>query len=128
VNEADEFLTRYGTASFPHAAQLVPLLRSSAFTQILRHDSTLPCRHFAEIYRRRADSLEHLHGRDYDSEMWREFTELVAQLSISPDEPCRLWQFISPEHHYSAFEMAASQRIAGCFYRHGTNSNATGNA
>ncbi len=113
-----DFLATYGTASFPYATQLVSSLRAGIFTNIQRLDRSLPCRHFAEIYRRRAESLEQLCGRDPG--MWREFTDLVHNFGISPDEPCRVWRFIGAEHCFIVFEMVASQRIAGCFRRKGS--------
>jgi hypothetical protein len=130
VNEATEFLETFGTADFAHAEELLPLIRERAFVRILRSDTSLPCRHYADIYRERAHLLD-AYRHEGDSDLYREFIALVAELSQTPEAPCSLWSFRGRSSCFTAFEASEPQRIAGCFKRPGMSDiefNATGNA
>jgi len=114
VNHSEEFLLRYGNARFPHAEQLLPLLRSDS-AKVERHNELLPCSHYESIYRVRTRIVARS-GKPDAFELSAQCAAFADTLAESPDEPCRLWLFRVPGYIFSVFEMTTSQRIAGCFH------------
>jgi hypothetical protein len=118
VNASDEFLQRYGNATFPHAAELLSLVRGGQFYHITREECSQPCRHFAECYHRRARTLDEYHHQR-DSELYREISSLADALFRFPDAPLTLWLFWAEECSFDVWEVMQPRHIAGCFRRAG---------
>ena len=114
VKHSEEFLRRYGSAQFPHAEQLLPLLRSDS-AKVERHGELLPCSHYESIYRIRTNIVARS-GKPDAIELSAQCAAFADTLAGSPNEPCRLWMFRAGGYTFSVFEMTTSQRIAGCFY------------
>jgi hypothetical protein len=114
VNHSEEFLLRYGNAWFPHAEQLLPLLRSDS-AKVERHGELLPCSHYESIYRVRTRIVARS-GKPDAFELSAQCAAFADTLAESPDEPGRLWLFRVRGYIFSVFEMTTSQRIAGCFH------------
>ena len=120
VNASDEFMKRYGDATFPHAAELLRLVRSGKFYRVTYDQPSQSCSHFADIYRRRASTIDEFH-HERDSELYREISGLADALSRFPDAPLQMWLFWAEECSFDVWEVMQPPHIAGCFRRAGTS-------
>src|SRR5205814_387884 len=91
MDHGDEFLSLHANSRFPHAEELISLLRGGMFISILRSDGSL-CRHYADVYQRRAELVVGLRKSNYIdkqsySEMQAEFVAIAKSLSRTPNAP-----------------------------------------
>jgi hypothetical protein len=106
------FLERYGTTSFPHAAEITKWLRErvpSVKLHLHEHHLTRDSR---AIWRVRAADRDV--PSTYPATLLEDIRHLADALDAAPDQPCRGWYIALPDGTtYSVIELVADRRIAG---------------
>ena len=117
----DQFLSLFGTQSFPYNDEVFALLRSSAVE--VSHSSgadgvrgSHSCQHYEETYRRRSQHLlRRCAGEPYWDQLRAAIDELCSALAETPDVPCCLWIIRGEaEYEFAVFENAHTETIVGC--------------
>jgi hypothetical protein len=111
-DEIYAFLERYGTASFPHAAEITSWLRDrDPSVKLHLHEHRLT-RDSRAIWRVRAADRDV--PSTYPATLLEDIRRLADALDAAPDQPCRHWHIALPDGTtYSVIELVADRRIAG---------------
>ena len=118
MNNVDQFLQAFGDTQSPDGQELLHLIRLGTFARVSKRTGSWPCHQIAAIYRRQVQDLS-AHERS-DPVVLRQLSELVAELSRTPDADCELWEFSSLSLDYAVFVASSPHRFAGCIRSQGT--------
>ncbi len=113
VEEINGFLEKYGSGNFPHANELLPLLRAGVLGA-----ETLEDDHYSLIMRGIKDRAKAGSPKAETVSFTLEMQDLVERVVQNRDEPCRLWRFKAAKGCFWVYEMVNSGTIAGCISDH----------
>lgn len=113
VEEINGFLEKYGSGNFPHANELLPLLRAEVLGA-----ETLEDDHYSLIMRGIKDRAKAGSPKAETVSFTLEMQDLVERVVQNRDEPCRLWRFKAAKGCFWVYEMVNSGTIAGCISDH----------
>ena len=117
----DQFRKLFGSQKFPYGDEVLELLRSASVNVTCSQDEggvrgNLPCKHYEQVYRLRA---EHLASRHADEPYWAtlraDVDNVCSALSETPEAPCCIWTIQGEgDYEYAVFENTDSEAILGC--------------
>ncbi|HEX4950234.1 MAG TPA: hypothetical protein VFZ34_26440 [Blastocatellia bacterium] len=114
-----EFLKISKTSNYRHREQLMVELQTGQ-TVLQPHSDAdknwLPCRHYLEIYQRRARyAQQYMTATEHVVGLTNDCLALCEELVKTPDEPVEIWSFTKqPYFNYAVFVGANSHHILGC--------------
>lgn len=113
--DQSEFIARHSESDFRHKDELFSLL-AAGNAVFETNFSVVPRANLLNIYRRRAEHLQH-YSTAHAQQLRDDVVALCNALATTSDESCRLWIFsVPPNSGYTVFEGMDTGRILGCVF------------